>query len=124
MEMTSCPICGKIHVVGKDALCKACRGLVEIVYEKARNYLRDNPKDEMDAKQLADAIDEDIRIIQMLMMEGRFTGNPDDEHMLESEEEKKRKQLLNEIQKSLSSSSGESSHKYTSYGQDRHGRGE
>lgn len=121
MEMTACPICGKVHVVSKDPLCKACRGLTEIVYEKARNYLRDNPKLELNASGLAEAIDEDMRIVQLLMLEGRFTGNPDDEHMLESEDEKKRKQLLAELQKNLSMPS-EERQKIVTYGTERHGR--
>lgn len=122
MEMTTCPLCGKIHASQKDAMCKACRGLVEIVYEKARNYLRDNPKGEANAHALADAIGEDVRIIQLLMMEGRFTGNPDDEHMLESEDERKRKQLLTELQRSLATPAMEEKQKVTTYGNDRHGR--
>lgn len=121
MEMTSCPVCGKVHMTGGDAICKACRALTEIVYEKARNYLRDNPKFETNAKGLADAIGEDPRIIQILMMEGRFTGDPNDEHMLESEDAKKRKQLLDDLEKSLASSS-ERQQKVTTYGNDRHGR--
>lgn len=121
MEMSTCPMCGKIHAVGGDAICKSCRTLVEIVYEKARNYLRDHPKDEgTNAAALAEAIGEDIRIIQILMMEGRFTGNPDDEHRLESEQEKKRKQLLDELQKNIFDPVKEQ--KATTYGVDRHGR--
>lgn len=124
MEMTTCPLCGKIHGgANGEAMCKSCRGLIEIVYEKARNYLRDNPKAQMNAASLAEAIGEDLRIIQLLMMEGRFTGDPDDEHPLESEDEKRRKQLLADLQKNLeSSSSEEKSQRISTYGNDRHGR--
>lgn len=122
MEMSACPICGKVHVVSKDPLCKSCRTLTEIVYEKGRNYLRDHPKAELNASGLAEAIGEDMRIVQLLMLEGRFTGNPDDEHRLESEEEKKRKQLLDELQKSLSAPVEKQ--KFSTYGNDRHGRDE
>lgn len=123
MEMTSCPVCGKVHMTGKDAICKACRQLTEIVYEKARNFLRDNPKFETNAKGLADAIGEDPRIIQILMMEGRFTGDPADEHRLESEDEKRRKQLLDELQKNLAAPTEDRQQKATTYGNARHGRG-
>lgn len=121
MEMTKCPICGKIHATGGDAICKACRGLSEIVYEKGRNYLRDNPKTELNALELANEIGEDPRIVQILVLEGKFTGNPDDAHTLETEEEKRRKQLLADLQKTLATPSQKQ--KVTTYGSDRHGRG-
>lgn len=124
MEMTTCPMCGKIHGSGADAICKSCRTLVEIVYEKSRNYLRDHPKDEgMNAAALAEAIGEDVRIIQILMMEGRFTGNPEDEHQLESEDEKRRKQLLDDLKKNLvDSGPSDKQMRSATYGSDRHSR--
>lgn len=122
MEMTSCPVCGKIHTTGGDAVCKACRSLANIVYEKARAYLRDHPKMKLNAQDLAEAIGEDMRIVQILVMEGRFTGNPDDAHILESEEEKRRKQLLDDLKRNLATPSQQQEQKATTYGSDRHSR--
>lgn len=123
MEMTTCHICGKIFGSTSDGVCKACRGLADIVYEKARAYIRDNPKEELDARGLAAAIGEDRRIVEILMLEGRFTGDPDDAAPIESAEEKRRRKLLEDIQKSLLTPS-QRQQKASTYGKDRHGNRE
>lgn len=120
MEMTTCLICGKIYGSTGTAICKNCRGLADIVYEKARAYLRDNPKTEVDAGALADAIGEDKKIVEILVLEGRFTGDPDDAAPIESEDDKRRRKLLEDLQKNLSSPAQRQ--KVTTYGSDRHGR--
>ena len=122
MNMTACDVCGKIFGSTGRAVCPACRKLLDIVYEKARTYLRDNPKVEIRAPELAKAIGEDVRLVEILVAEGRFTGNPDDAHEGESIEEKKRKKLIAEIEKNLSASTEKAQPRVT-YGQDRHGRG-
>lgn len=118
--MTACNVCGRVFGSTGRAVCPACRKLLDIVYEKARTYLRDNPKADIHAQELAEAIGEDFRLIEILMAEGRFTGDPED--LGESAEEKKRKKLLEEIGKNLSSPAGKTPPRVT-YGQDRHGRG-
>lgn len=119
MEMTTCPLCGKIFGSSGKGTCGQCNKLLDIVYDKARSYLRDNPKEKPDAKELAKAIDEDAKYIEMLMLDGRFDSDSDGAP--ESLEEKKRQQLLESFQKNISSDKPER-RKASTYGSDRHGR--
>lgn len=128
MEMTTCHICGKIYGSTGDALCGGCRKLADVIYDKARTHIRDNPKTELNAKELAEAIKEDQRIIEILMLEGRFRGDGSDAAPLETPEERKRKKLLEDLQKNLASPSARDARAaaaktVTTYGSDRHGRG-
>jgi len=118
MNMTACDVCGKIFGSSGRAVCPACRKLLDIVYEKARTYLRDNPKADIRAPELAKAIGEDIRLVEIIVAEGRFDSKDGPQ---QTEEEKKRQRLLAEIEKSLSSPS-EKNQAYSTYGQGRHGR--
>jgi hypothetical protein len=119
MEMTTCLICGKIYGSHGEAICKTCRGLADIVYEKARTYLRDHPDDELDADALSEAIGEDKKIVEILMIEGRFTGDPDDAAPIESAAERQRRRLLEDLQKNLASPTQRQAR--STYGSDRHG---
>jgi hypothetical protein len=119
MEMTTCSICGKIFGASSGAVCPACNKLLDIVYEKARAFLRDNSKLKLNSRQLAEKIGEDERLIDILMIEGRFEnaeGEP------ESDEDKKKKKLLEAFEKSLSAPTQKSTG-ITTYGSDRHGSG-
>ncbi|MDR1915640.1 MAG: hypothetical protein LBQ58_03580 [Synergistaceae bacterium] len=117
MEMATCNVCGKIFGTSAGSVCPACRKLLDIVYEKARSYLRDNPKAEMKARGLAKAIGEDERLVEILMIEGKFENK--DTGGLDSEVEKKRKKLLEDLQKSLAKP--EPKEGASTYGSDRHG---
>jgi hypothetical protein len=118
MDMTACIVCGKIFGASSGSVCPACRKLLNIVYDKARAYLRDHPKESMNALQLAEKIGEDERLVEILMMEGRFDSKNNDTE--ESEDDKKRKQLLQDLQKNLASMP-EKQHEAATYGSDRHG---
>jgi hypothetical protein len=118
MEMTACNVCGKIFGTSSGSVCPSCRKLLDIVYEKARAYLRDNPKASMNAKELAKKIGEDERLVEILMMEGRFENKSDGTE--EGEAEKKRKLLLEDLQKNLASAP-QKQREATTYGSDRHG---
>lgn len=121
MEMTTCSVCGKIFGTSAGAICPACHKLLDMVYEKARAYLRDHPKANIKARELAKAIGEDARLVEILMLEGMFDSK-DDGCPEESAEDRKRKQLLEELQKNLSVPSKKDS-AVTTYGSDRHGVG-
>lgn len=121
MEMTTCHVCGKIYGSTGKPICRDCQKLLDIVYEKARAWLRDNPKEQPTSRQLAQAIGEDERLIDILKLEGRFTTETND-GPLESDEEKKRKRLLEDLTKSLSTPV-QKQQGSTTYGSDRHGRG-
>ncbi|MDR1471586.1 MAG: hypothetical protein LBS75_03600 [Synergistaceae bacterium] len=118
MEMTTCNVCGKIFGAPSGSICPACRKLLDIVYEKARAYLRDNPKAEMKARELAKAIGEDERLVEILMIEGRFENKDSEEG--DSAAEKKRKKLLEDLQRSLAKPAPKEEG-MTTYGSDRHG---
>lgn len=120
MNMTACDVCGKIFGSTGRAVCPSCRKLLDIVYEKARTYLRDNPKTELRAPELAKAIGEDVRLVEIIVAEGRFDSKHSSEDM--SDDERKRQKLLAEIEKSLSATTEKAQPRVT-YGQDRHGRG-
>jgi hypothetical protein len=98
--MATCQVCGKIFGTSAGVVCPSCRKLLDIVYDKARNYLRDNPKAEVRAKALAEAIGEDVRLVEVLVVEGKFDAK-DSPRMEEGELEKRRKKLLGELQKNL-----------------------
>jgi hypothetical protein len=89
------------------------------VYEKARTYIRDNPKTEVRAKALATAIDEDVRLIEILVAEGKFDAK-DSPRMEESELEKRRKKLLQDLQNSLAMPVKKEEN--VTYGSSKHGR--
>jgi hypothetical protein len=94
---------------------------LDVVYDKARAYLRDHPKESMNATELAKAIKEDGRLVEILMIEGRFdTGGGDEQ--ADSEDEKKRKRLLEDLQKNLSTPQ-QRERGATTYASDRHGTG-
>jgi hypothetical protein len=119
MDMTTCNICGKIFGASSEVVCPACHKLLDIVYEKARAFLRDNSKLNLNASQLAKEIGEDERLINFLMIEGRFE-NKDDEP--DDSMDKKKKKLLEDLEKSLSTPAQKNSGA-TTYGNDRHGAG-
>jgi hypothetical protein len=93
--------------------------LLDIVYEKARTYLRDNPKTELRAKALAAAIDEDVRLIEILVAEGRFDSK-DSPRMEDGELDKRRQRLLADIQKNLDTPVKKD--EKVTYGSSKHGR--
>jgi hypothetical protein len=119
--MATCSVCGKIFGASSGSICPSCRKLLDIVYEKARTYLRDNPKAEVRAKSLAEAIGEDARLVEMLVLEGRFDSK-DVTGPEESEMEKKRKRLLQDLQKSLEAPVKQE--EKITYGSSKHGRRE
>lgn len=123
MEMTKCTLCNKIFGSTGKKTCSACGKQLDELYEKARNYLRDNPKEELDAQRLAKAIEENPRMIHILIEEGRFIkGHPQDDGD-DSAEEKKKQRLLEELQKTVEKQSAEqSAAKITTYGKERHSR--
>jgi hypothetical protein len=90
------------------------------VYEKARTYLRDNPKTEVRAKALAAAIGEDVKLVEMLVVEGRFDSK-DSPRMEESELEKRRMKLLQDLRKNLEIPVKQQEEKVT-YGSSKHGK--
>ncbi|MDR3254218.1 MAG: hypothetical protein LBT31_01450 [Synergistaceae bacterium] len=120
MEMTTCNVCGKIIGMSPTSVCPSCRKLLDIVYGKARTYLRDNPKTEFRANALAKAIKEDVRLIEILVAEGKFDPN-DLPRQDDDADGKRRQQLLGELQKNIKTGPEPKVEKVT-YGSSKHGR--
>ena len=122
MEMATCYLCSKIFGTssGAGAICPSCRKLLDIVYEKARAYLRDHPKDNLNAADLAKELGEDERLVEILVLEGRFDARNND-GIDENSADKIRKRLLEDLQKSLSTPSKKGEGR-TTYGADRYGK--
>ena len=120
MEMTACNVCGKIFGTSGRAVCPSCRKLLDIVYEKARAYLRDHPKEELHYQDLAKAIGEDLRLVEILVAEGRFDNK--EETSLNAEDERKRRKLLEDLQRNLAGTSSQKGRGSSTYAKDRHGR--
>jgi hypothetical protein len=122
MEMTACNVCGKVFGSSSGSTCPSCRKLLDIVYNKARAYLRDNPGKGLNAAELSSAIGEDKKLLDILIVEGRFDGG-DYPGIDESDVEKRRRKLLKDLENNISlpAKKGPSS---TTYGSDRHGKGD
>jgi len=122
MEMATCYTCGKIFGTSSGAVCPSCRKLMDVIYDKARAYLRDHPKDKLNAMELAKALGEDERLVELLMLEGRFDAR-DSDGPEDSREEKMKKKLLEDLQKNLSTTAKRSDGEgMTTYGADRYGK--
>ena len=139
MEMTKCMLCGKVFGSSGKKACSACRKEMDAIYEKARNYLRDHPKEELDAQKLAVVMEVDPQMIRLLIEEGRFVKeSPADDNKedlkndsAELSDESKKQRLLEEFQKTVGkqsstaekkSSEDQSSSQAMKYGRDRHSR--
>lgn len=120
VEMTACNVCGKIFGTSGRAVCPSCRKLLDIVYEKARAYLRDHPKEELSYQELAKKIGEDLRLVEILVAEGRFDNKG--ETSLNAEDDRKRRKLLEDLQRNLSGTSSQRGPGSSTYAKDRHGR--
>ncbi|MDR3355474.1 MAG: hypothetical protein LBO21_10575 [Synergistaceae bacterium] len=120
MEMTTCNVCGKVFGSLSSGTCPTCRKLLDIVYNKARTYLRDNPRSALNSEELSKAIGEDKKLLDILILEGRFDGG-DSPKMEESEVEKRRKKLLKDLESNLAFPVKKNA-PVTTYGSDRHGK--
>ena len=122
MEMTACNACGKIFGSTGRSICPACRKKLDEIYDKARTYIRDNPKAELKADTLTEAIGAEVKYVEILVAEGKFDPGKSDEAAMD-EDDKKRAKLLEDIQKSLTKMSDKTeTAKVVTYGSARHGR--
>jgi hypothetical protein len=117
MEMITCDLCAKPFATTGPKICPRCMKRLDAVYEKARSFMRDNPDESLDVIRLADQLSEDVRDLEMLVQMGRFDRDVSGPAV----EDRRKKQLLEELQKNLSGKSGEGK-KYVSYGEERYGK--
>lgn len=119
MGMAECKLCGKPFLTAGPMICPACLKRLDNVYKKALDYLRDHPEERLNAKELAEAIDEELVDIRALIELGWIERNISAESM--GKEIDKRRHLLKDFERELSALQGQSRN-YTSYSYERHGR--
>ena len=64
MALVTCSLCRKIFTAAEGQTCPACKKRLDELYLKVRDYLRDNPKLEMNVDTLSEAMNADIREVQ------------------------------------------------------------
>ena len=67
MALVTCSLCRKIFTAAGGRTCPACKKRLDELYLKVRDYLRDNPKLEMNVDTLSEAMNADIREVQALV---------------------------------------------------------
>ncbi len=123
MEMVTCDLCNRPFATAGPKICVRCLKRLDAVYVKAREFIRENPKSRLTVSELAEAIGEDVRDLEVLIAQkrldrdaGDFSGGADDE-------ESRRKKLLESFQRSVTDTSGgEGKKTYRSYGEERYGK--
>jgi hypothetical protein len=95
---------------------------LDTVYAKARDFIRDNPKARLDVKEMAEALEVDVRDLEVLIAQKRLDRDADDAMSEVEDEEIRRKKLLESLQRSSSELSGELKKGYRSYGEERYGK--
>ena len=124
MEMVTCSLCNKPFASAGPKICVRCLKRLDTVYVKARDYIRENPKARMSVSELADAIQKDLRDLEVLIAQKRLDRDASETTSEDQDEESRRKKLLATFQRSISDSAGggESKKAYRSYGEERYGR--
>ena len=98
MALVTCRLCRKIFTAAGGRTCPACKKRLDDLYLKVRDYLRDNPKLEMNVDALAEALKTDILEIQALVDMGYLDR---DDKAIQSESDSSRQKLALELEKSL-----------------------
>ena len=98
MPLLSCRLCGKIFTSAGGRTCPACLERLDEIYPKVRQFIRDNPKTELDVETLAEKTDTDIRDVQSLVDMGYLDRELDGRKSLEDTQ---RQKLAQEFENSL-----------------------
>ena len=122
MEMITCDLCSKPFASTGPKICVRCMKRLDTVYAKARDFIRDNPKARLDVKEMAEALEVDVRDLEVLIAQKRLDRDADDAMSEVEDEESRRKKLLESLQRSSSELSGEPKKGYRSYGEERYGK--
>ena len=122
MEMITCDLCSKPFASTGPKICVRCMKRLDTVYAKARDFIRDNPKARLDVKEMAEALEVDVRDLEVLIAQKRLDRDADNAMGEVEGEESRRKKLLESFQRSASELSGEPKKTYRSYGEERYGK--
>jgi uncharacterized protein len=70
LEIKNCPKCKKTFVKIKEPICPECFKEEEAIFEKTRNFIKENPKVSLDVVSLE--LDISVKKIQKYIKEGRI----------------------------------------------------
>ena len=98
MALVTCSLCRKIFTAAGGRTCPACKKRLDELYLKVRDYLRDNPKLEMNVDTLSEAMNADIREVQALLDMGYLDRDFGEAMPIG---EASRQKLVMELEKSL-----------------------
>jgi len=123
MEMVTCDLCNKPFASAGPKICVRCLKRLDTVYVKARDYIRENSKVRLSVSELAEAIEVDVRDLEVLIAQKRLDRDAGDSMGEMEDEEERRKKLLESFQRSVADASGgETKKAYRSYGEERYGK--
>ena len=72
MEAINCPRCGKVFVKISDPICPECVKEEEKIFDRVREYIRDNPN--RTVKEVSDECDISVKRILGYIREGRINA--------------------------------------------------
>lgn len=104
LNMVTCDRCSKIFGSPGPRICPACIKALDKVYERAREYLRDNPNERLNVHDLAEALGEEPSDIDLLVSTGRIRLWGDDSS---SDSDNNRARLLKDFEKNLAKGSSQ-----------------
>ena len=73
MEPKNCPRCGRIFVKIRDPICDPCMKEEEQIFEKVREYVRENPDSTI--KEICDACEVTAKRILSYLKDGRLEAS-------------------------------------------------
>ena len=118
MALVTCKLCRKIFTAAGGRTCPACQKRLDDLYLEVRDFLRDNPKLEMNVESLSESLKADIRDIQALVDMGYLDR---DSGVGSLGEDSGRQKLAQEFEKSLNemkaSAAAQQQRSSVSYGQ-------
>ena len=100
--MVSCDRCAKPFGSPGPRICPACSKELDKIYDKARQYLRDNPQERLNVHNLAEALGEEPSDIDLLVSTGRIRLWGEDASADNAED---RQRLLKAFEKNLAKGS-------------------
>ncbi len=103
MNMVTCDRCSKLFGSPGPRICPACSKELDKIYERAREYLRDHPRERLNVSDLAEILNEEAADIDLLVAAGRLRLWDDNSF---DDREGERERLLKAFQKNLSRDGG------------------
>ena len=123
MPLISCRLCGKLFSSSGGRTCPACHSILDELYPRVREYLRDHPKTAFNVEMVAGEMDADIRYIQGLVdlgyLDRDIEKQTDPDTLLRQKLAKEFESSLKQMKETSTQQSAAKS--ASSYGQQRYG---